>query len=563
MRCSRLSWIITIMDDRQRRPNILFCFADDWGRYASCYAALHGERSLSALIATPHIDRIAHEGALFSNALVPAPSCTPCRSSVLSGRYFWQTRLGAILMGAVWDRTIPSFPLMLEAAGYHIGFSDKVWSPGTPIDDPYGGIGRRYQESGADFGAFSQHACAALDRGLDRGRATAPLFAEVQGNFRAFLAARSDDRPFCYWWGPTNTHRVWERGSGKRLWDLDPEALRGRLPAYLPDVPDVRQDIADYLGECMAFDRGVGVLLRELEERGMLDHTLVVASGDHGIPGFPRGKCNLYGIGVEVALCARLPGRIPAGRVIDDMVNLMDLAPTFCEAGGVAPDPRMAARSLWPLLGAHGSGQIDPARTGVITGRERHVAHARERNLPYPHRAMRTHDHLYIVNFAPDRWPMGDPRGLDDPSAPSPAFEVLAADTAAAYADLDASPTKAWMILNRADPSVREAYALGFGKRPAEELYDLRLDPDQMRNLAGDPRHDRLRADLRERLFAELRAQRDPRVCDEHCRFERSPFTDHPCPPEAAGARLALARALDVAANDGAAEHAVRGVGPP
>ncbi len=547
------------MTKRQRRPHILFCFADDWGRYASCYAALHGERSLSALISTPHIDRLASQGALFRNALVPAPSCTPCRSSVLSGRYFWQTSLGAILMGAVWDRTIPSYPLMLEAAGYHIGFSDKVWSPGTPIDDPYGGPGRRYQASGADFGTFSQHACADLDRGLDRAAAMAPLFAEVRGNFQAFLAARADDRPFCYWWGPTNTHRVWERGSGKRLWDLDPDMLRGRLPAYLPDVPDVRQDIADYLGECMAFDRGVGVLLHELEERGLLDDTLVVASGDHGIPGFPRAKCNLYGIGVEVALCARLPGRIPPGRVIDDMVNLMDLAPTFCEAGGVAPDRGMAARSLWPLLEARGTGQIDPSRTGVITGRERHVANARDRNLPYPHRALRTHDHLYIVNFAPERWPMGDPRGLDDPTAPAPDYAVLEFDTRAAYADLDASPTKAWMILNRADPSVREAYALGFGKRPAEELYDLRRDPDQMRNLADDPAHEQLRACLRKRLFDELIAQRDPRVCEQACRFERSPYTDFPHPDEQAGQRLAQAKALDATALGDESRHPARG----
>lgn len=524
-----------------RRPNILFCFADDWGRYASCYTALHGSRSLSALISTPHIDRVATEGALFSNALVPAPSCTPCRSSLVSGRYFWQTRLGAILMGAVWDRTIPSFPLMLEAAGYHIGFSDKVWAPGTPDNDPYGGNGRRYQGAGRDFGTFSQKACARLDQGLDRDAAMAPLFAEVQGNFRSFLAARTDERPFCYWWGPTNTHREWQRGSGKRLWDLEPDDLRGRLPAFLPDVPEVREDVADYLGECMAFDRGVGELLRELEERGELDDTLVVISGDHGIPGFPRAKCNLYGLGVEVALCARLPGRIPSGRVIDDMVNLMDLAPTFCEAGGIPADPGMAGRSLWPVLTSPASGQVDPARTCVVTGRERHVAMARDGNLPYPHRAIHTHDHLYIVNFAPERWPMGDPKGLDDPAAPAPTYDALATNTCITYADMDASPTKAWMILNRADPAVRESFALGFGKRPAEELYDLRCDPDQMHNRAGDPDYEAVRVALRERLFAELRAQHDPRISPGDICFERSPYTDHPCLDADADRRRAMA----------------------
>ena len=169
-----------------KRPNILFAFADDWGRYASAYAAHHGERSLSALIDTPHFDRVAAEGVLFTNALVPAPSCTPCRSSILSGRYFWQTGLGAILLGAVWDRAIPSYPFLLRDAGYHIGFSNKVWSPGTPRDDPYGGTGTRYQDSGSDFNQFSFRATEWAGEAGGVERAKVRLYEEVRGNFRSF-----------------------------------------------------------------------------------------------------------------------------------------------------------------------------------------------------------------------------------------------------------------------------------------------------------------------------------------------------------------------------------------
>jgi len=79
------------------RPNILFIFADDWGRYASAYRQVEGDGTPNALLDTPHFDRVAREGALFTNAFVPAPSCTPCRSSLLSGRYFWNTEQGAIL----------------------------------------------------------------------------------------------------------------------------------------------------------------------------------------------------------------------------------------------------------------------------------------------------------------------------------------------------------------------------------------------------------------------------------------------------------------------------------
>ena len=153
------------------------------------------------------------------------------------------------------------------------------------------------------------------------------LYDETRDNFREFLDARPGNKPFCYWWGPTNTHRTWERGSGRSLWDIEPDSLEGRLPAFLPDVHEVREDTADYLGECQAVDKGIGILLAELDEAGELENTLFVVSGDHGIPGMPRAKCNLYDIGCEVALAARWPGHIEPGRVIEDFVNIMDLAP--------------------------------------------------------------------------------------------------------------------------------------------------------------------------------------------------------------------------------------------
>src|SRR5690349_22043332 len=111
------------------RWNILFCFSDDWGRYASCYAAIDKKPSLNDAIKTPNVDRLAREGVLFRNAFVNAPSCTPCRSSLVSGRYFFNCGLGAILNGAVWDSSIPTFPLLLKDNGYAIGKSYKVWSP--------------------------------------------------------------------------------------------------------------------------------------------------------------------------------------------------------------------------------------------------------------------------------------------------------------------------------------------------------------------------------------------------------------------------------------------------
>ena len=505
------------------QPNILFAFADDWGRYASAYQRIEGPDSLNHLIDTPNFDRIAREGALFTNAFVPAPSCTPCRSSILSGQYFWQTGLGAILQGAIWDESIPTYPLELEKAGYHIGYTYKVWSPGKAANAPYGADRTRYETAGNNYRRFShwvtQHADELSVEGAKRA-----LLNETRDNFNSFLEARPENTPFCYWWGPTNTHRSWERGSGKALWGLEPDDLKGRLPGFLPDVHDIREDVADYLGECQAVDAGLGVLIQRLEEIGELDNTLIVVSGDHGIPGFPRGKCNLYDIGCEVTLAARWPNNIPAGHTVEDFVNLMDLAPTFLEAAGADIPDTMTGKSLLPVLKSDQSGLVDPDRTFVITGRERHVGTAREGQLPYPQRAIRTADFLYIHNFAPDRWPMGDPQGLDDLHAEAPSAEDLAGKTFIAYPDMDASPTKSYMILHRAEEDVQELFEIGFGKRPQEELYDLRVDPHYMNNIADDPEYDPIRKELATALMQVLREQSDPRLVESPCRFEHAPY---------------------------------------
>ncbi len=506
-----------------KRLNILFCFADDWGRYANCYAATEDRPSINQVLKTPVIDRMAREGALFKNAFVTAPSCTPCRSSLLSGQYFFRTQRGAILQGAQWDASIPSYPLLLRDAGYHIGKSHKVWSPGTPADAPYGGQQYAYEKAGRDFCNFSENATQMVRGGMTFEAAKEKILSQVRGNFEAFLADRKPGQPFCYWFGPTLTHRAYEKDSGKALWGIEPDSVKGKLPKFMPDVPEVRADYTDYMGEIQAWDAGVGVLIKKLEEIGELDNTLVVISGDHGMPGVPGGKCNLFDFGVGVALIARVPG-VPGGRVLDDFVNLMDLAPTFLEAGGVTPPAVMTGRSLMNVLLSKKSGLVDPSRTWVVTGRERHVAAAREGNLPYPHRALRTADFLYVRNFAPDRWPMGSPKFTSRADLPS--ADELEHNTFVAFADMDASPTKAWLVGQYALPQWQWHYDYAFAKRPAEQLFDLRKDPDQTVNVADDPAYASAKRDMSARLMKILTEANDPRVTGDGQTFERSPYTD-------------------------------------
>ena len=503
------------------RPNILFFFADDWGRFARIYAEHGRTAGTNGLLKTPNLDRLAKSGVLFRNAHVNAPSCTPCRSSLLSGQHFWRTGRGAILQGAVWDETIPTYPLLLRDAGYHLGKSYKVWSPGSPADAPYGGQKHAYEKAGRAFNNFSENATELVAKGATVEAARAKLMEEVRGNFQAMLAAKPAGQPFAYWFGPTNTHRAWVRGSGKKLWDIDPDALKGKLPAFLPDVPVVREDLADYLGEVQALDAAMGVLLTELENTGELSRTLIAVSGDHGAPGFPHGKCNLYGFGTGVSLILSGPG-IKGGRVVDDMVSLPDLAPTFLEAGGVKPPAVMTGRSLWNVLRSERQGLVDPARTWVVAGRERHVEIARPDYSPYPQRVLRTLDHALIVNFKPERWPLGDPYRLDGKDEPT--FDELARTTFVTLPDDDAGPTKAWFVGARKSPEWSALFDKFYGRRPMFELYDLRKDPDEMNNVAEDPAYAAIRKEMTDRLFTILRETGDPRMTEDGKYFETPPL---------------------------------------
>ena len=163
-------------------------------------------------------------------------------------------------------------------------------------------------------------------------------------------------------------------------------------------------------------------------------------------------------------------------------------------------------------------------RDHVVVGRERHVAKARAGQLPYPQRAIRTKDYLYIRNFKPERWPMGSGPGMGAPAGPMPPFEKLRENTFVAFGDLDGSPTKAWLITHRDDPEIDRYFKIAFGRRPAEELYDLRKDPHQMTNVADQSNYEDTKAVLSGRMLSTLRNTGDPRIMGDGSTYDRPPF---------------------------------------
>jgi N-sulfoglucosamine sulfohydrolase len=505
------------------RPNILFFFADDWGRYASVYADTDNP-SLNDVISTPNIDRVAREGVLFRNAFVPVASCGPCgpcRASLATGRYFWNCGSSAFLNGKAsnWKghnnpfTTLPRFVDLLREDGYYVRKSRKTFA----FDPSPPGPGARtvplveYQRYGLYAGT--------ADNESEKFRRHGEVLAHPRTEMKRVLAGCPKGSPFFFVYGSINAHRPYMPDSGSRLWNIDPDRLKGLIPGFLPDVEDVRRDFSDYLGEVQALDAMLGVMLDELESSGQLDNTVVVLSGDHGIPGIPRGKTNCYDLAIRAPLMARYPKQIMKGRYVDDFVSVMDIGPTLLELAGVDVPAGIDGRSFEAQLTATRSGWIDPKRDHVIVGRELHFHSARDGDLPYPMRALRTPNYLYIRNFKPQRWPMGDPRHLSGDNQPT--YEQLHKSTAVTMSDLDASLTKAWLITHRDESGVRPLFDLTLNLRPGEELYDLRRDPDQLKNVANEKSCTATKAELSKRLMSVLNETSDPRLTDA---FDRPPY---------------------------------------
>jgi len=461
------------------RPNILFAIADDW---SWPFASIAGDKTAR----TPNFDRVAREGVLFRNAYTAAPTCTASRGAILTGQWFARLEQG----GNLWS-TLPAkfdvYPDLLEKAGYWVGFTGKGWGPGE-----FAPGGRTRNPAGPEFNGRHNPPPTKGIHNLDYAR-----------NFADFLAGRSGKQPFCFWYGGHEPHRPYEAGTGlkagKNLADV-------RLPGGLPDSAEVRGDLLDYALEIEWFDNHLGRMLQMLEQAGELDNTIVVVTGDNGLP-FPRAKANLYDNGTHVPLAVRWGAKVQGGRTVEDFISLPDVAPTFLQAAGAPIPAAVTGRSFLDLLTSTKSGRIDPRRERVFTGRERHTVAQPDSQAGYPMRAIRTREYLYVRNYRPERFPTG--------------VDTHAAN---AYRDIDPGPSKTFMMEHRGEASVANLFELGFGKRPGEELYDLRSDKAELKNVANDPAHADVKAKLAAELEAQLKSWRDPRVTGGGDQFDKYPY---------------------------------------
>ncbi len=453
------------------RPNILFAVADDasWEHF-SAYGC--------DWVDTPVFDRVARDGILFTRAYTPNAKCSPSRSCIVTGRNSWQLGEAANHMNRISTKYL-SYVEILDAQGYHTGHTGKGWGPGLAKDEN----GNDRHLAGKPF---NQHELEPPAKHISE--------TDYAKNFEAFLDAKPAGTPFCFWYGGKEPHRRYEAGVGRRLGGKSLSEI-DEVPAFWPDTETVRSDMLDYGYEIEYFDKHLGHMLETLENRGLLENTLVVVTSDNGMP-FPRVKGQLYEYSHHMPLAMMWPAGITKpGRTIDDYISFIDFAPTFLEIANVDPITAGMApiqgRSLTNLLQSTQSGRVDPDRDFVLIGKERHDP-GRPNNLGYPIRGILRDGYLYLVNYETDRWPSGNPE--------------------AGYLNCDGSPTKTQILQMRRDGTNTEYWQLNFGKRVSQELYNVEKDPACVVNLASNPEYAPRLSELRDAMESALREQDDPRM---------------------------------------------------
>lgn len=397
-----------------RLPNIVFLISDDHSHGdLGCYG--------NPVVRTPNLDRMAREGMRFENCFVTSPQCSPNRSSIFTG------------------------------CAPHTTATSRLHTPMPPWETTFL---EPLKERGYFVGAFRKvHQGKAFDRRWD-------FYGDARTPFERFFEAAPAGRPFFLQAGFTDPHRPYRPGAFTPPHD----PAKVRVPRFLPDMPEVRQDLAHYYDAIARMDGECGQVFEILRRRGLDDNTLVIFTGDNGMP-FPRAKGTCYDPGLHVPLLAWWPGRIAAGTVRSELIAHVDLPATWLEAAGIEKPAKMQGRSFLSLL----LGRPYQPRTEVCSERNWHD------NFD-PIRSVRTARHKLIFNAAP-HFPY------------RPAWDLADSPTWKAY--LDGARRGKLEAHHRLllDPA-----------RPVVELYDLTSDPDEFHNLATSPTHREVFEDLKRRL---------------------------------------------------------------
>jgi N-sulfoglucosamine sulfohydrolase len=508
-----------------RRPNILFAISDDQTFAHTSFAG-------SKFVRTPAFDRVAGEGIYFTNCIAGSPGCAPSRSTIVTGRYHWQNEQSG-QHASSWMKKYVPFIDLLDANGYITGRTGKGVSPFQYARDENDSLWRATDAGGITHSNI-RYTPGSAD---DERPATDIGMINYFENFKYFMENERGDKPFFFWYGASEPHRSYEKDSwkrhGKSLADVE-------VPGFFPDNEEVRGDMLDYAIEIEWFDMHLQRMLNYLEEIGELENTVIIVTADNGMP-FPRAKANCYDYGIHVPLAIRYPKGFPGKRIVEDPVSFADFAPTILELTQTSREGMLSisGKSIMNLLTSKKQGKVDNDRKYVFTGRERHSS-SRYLNWGYPQRAIRSSDHLLIWNMKPERWPAGAPQRIR-PGAENELFPMYGIDEYGkhrsdwAFTDIDAAPTKSFIVENMEDPGIRPYFDWAHAKRPDFELFNIKEDPYNLNNLYDNPGYTLVQNEMKEILMQELQKSEDPRlvgpdkeVFDSYIRY--SPMREFPKP---------------------------------
>ena len=434
-------------------PNILFLLSDDHSfPYLGCYGYPD--------MRTPHIDRLAADGLLFHRAFQAAPQCVPSRTALMTGRSPVSARVGRFNTPLPAD--IITLPDLLKKAGYFTGVARRIYHLDGPGKGPQAGYVGEVIER--------EHLKTFAPR-LDFVDTSGP--GNTVKVVNRFLDQVPKAKPFFLWVNFNDPHHPWDKNAIQP--PHDPSKLK--LPAHLPDLPGVRQDLADYLGEITRVDSEVKSILDILEARGLAKNTLAIFMGDNGMA-LPHGKGSLYDPGLHVPLMARWPGKIKPGSNTKELISGEDITPTLLDAAGLAKAPGMSGRSFLKLL--RGDATYQP-RTHIFAARLQHGSATMTPNIKSSgwdlSRCVRNQRYKLIYNATP--W--------------------------VEYQPVDSARDPGWLQMKAAHEAGKMDATLGRAyfthPRPIYELFDLNEDPSELNNLAGRPDLAAIERDLRKALI--------------------------------------------------------------
>ncbi len=428
------------------RRSILLLVADDIGLDCGCYG--------NTKIKTPNIDALAANGVCFTQGFACVSSCSPSRASIYTGLYTHtsgQYGLAQPPHNQSTFATVQSLPRVLRPAGYRTGIIGKVHVQPKEVYP--------FEVELSDQDTFGNR-----DVGLLGRRA------------RQFLD-ECGDKPFLLVMAFGDPHRSSKNFGNEQEYRGVPETRYEPkdvlIPWHLPDRPEVRQELAEYYQSCSRMDHGVGLVLKALKETKKDTETLIIFVSDNGIP-FPGAKTTLYDPGLHLPFLVSSPALKKRGLRNDALVSFVDIMPTALDWARVKPPEGLPGRSLLPILE-----QEHPQGWDVVFGS--HQMH--EVTMYYPMRMIRTRTHKYILNLA---------HTLEFPFAN------------------DIYKSSTWQgILKRGDKTLGLRDLNLFLHRQREELYDLKKDPHELKNVATDPAYEMVLADLRGRLKAWQTATKD------------------------------------------------------